>query len=96
MVIALAFRLHCEWPDNMKNGVNPRQDSGACRYRGRVPNDFPQLQQFFLALGEPSRAILEAGWNWGLMSDWLEQVGNVTEVQLVHPYRTAAGGRAGR
>jgi transposase len=70
--------------------VNAIDEQGRTRATGRVPNAFPQLERFFRALGEPCQAVLEAGWNWGLMYDWLEQVENVTEVQLAHPYRTRA------
>ena len=28
---------------------------------------------------------LEAGWNWGVLYDWLERIKNVEEIQLAHP-----------
>jgi hypothetical protein len=34
--------------------------------------------------------VLEAGWNWESMYDWLLRVENVVEVQLAHPYGVRA------
>ncbi|MFQ5881617.1 MAG: IS110 family transposase [Candidatus Methylomirabilales bacterium] len=70
--------------------VNALDEQGQKRVSARLPNDFSALQAFFHSLGEPCQAVLEAGWNWGLMYDWLEQLHNVTAVQLAHPYRTRA------
>jgi transposase len=65
-------------------------EGGKRRAAARLPNELEQVEEFFRSLGEPCRVVLEAGWNWGLMHDWLEQTGNVSEVQLAHPYRVRA------
>ncbi|MFQ5847145.1 MAG: transposase [Candidatus Methylomirabilales bacterium] len=70
--------------------VNALDEQGQQRAAARLPNDSRALEAFFRALGEPCQAVLEAGWNWGLMYDWLEQIATVTAVQLAHPYRTRA------
>jgi hypothetical protein len=70
--------------------VNAIDEQGPQRAASRLPNDPRALATFFRALGEPCQAVLEAGWNWGLMYDWLEQLDSVTEIQLAHPYRTRA------
>ena len=56
----------------------------------RLPNEFGQLERFFGSLGEPCAVALEAGWNWGVLYDWLERIKNVEEIQLAHPYWTRA------
>jgi transposase len=65
-------------------------EGGKRRAGGRVVNEFEEVDGFFRSLGEPCRVVLEAGWNWGLMHDWLERVENVVEVQLAHPYGVRA------
>lgn len=57
---------------------------------GRVANEFSRVEEFIGSLGEPCRAVIEAGWGWGVMYDWLVQLEAVKEVQLAHPYRTRA------
>ena len=44
--------------------------------------------QFFEGLGGPSKAVVEACWNWGLIHDELEELEQVEEVLLAHPYKT--------
>src|SRR5947207_14137654 len=44
--------------------------------------------RFFQSLEGPSRAVLEACWNWGLTHDLLEEIGEVEEVVLAHPLKT--------
>ena len=34
----------------------------------------PGLKQFFQALDGPSKVVMEACWNWGLMHDLVEEV----------------------
>jgi len=70
--------------------VDVVDDLGRRIAAARLPNELNQVTEFFRSLGEPCRAVLEAGWNWGLMHDWLEGMANVTEVQLAHPYRVRA------
>ena len=44
--------------------------------------------QFFASLEGPSKAVVEACWNWGLVHDELEEIEQVEEVVLAHPYKT--------
>jgi hypothetical protein len=44
--------------------------------------------QFFATLEGPSKAVLEASWNWGLVHDELEELEQVEEVVLAHPHKT--------
>jgi hypothetical protein len=62
--------------------VEALEENGDRRSGGRLVNEFEQIEGFFRSLGEPCRVVLEAGWNWGSMYDWLERVENVVEVQL--------------
>jgi hypothetical protein len=39
-------------------------------------------------LDGPSKAVVEACWNWGLIHDELEELEQVEEVVLAHPYKT--------
>jgi transposase len=34
--------------------------------------------------------VLEAGWNWGVMYDWLAAIDNVEQVELAHPFSVRA------
>jgi transposase len=61
-------------------------EQGQRRACARVNNERTELAAFFSSLGEPCRVVLEAGWNWGLMHDWLEGMENVTAVELAHPF----------
>ncbi|MGC8724922.1 MAG: IS110 family transposase [Acidobacteriota bacterium] len=70
--------------------VQAMDEQGNKRERARLPNEFEAVKDFFDGLGEPCKVVLEAGWNWGTMFDWLEQVESVEEVQLAHPYRVKA------
>ena len=70
--------------------VEAVEENGDRRSAARLVNEFEQIEGFFLSLGEPCRVVLEAGWNWGSMYDWLERVENVVEVQLAHPYGVRA------
>lgn len=65
-------------------------ESGERRAAARLANEFEAIDGFFRALREPCRVVLEAGWNWGAMYDWLERVENVVEVQLAHPFGVRA------
>jgi transposase len=56
----------------------------------RLANDFRTVHGFFSNLAEPCRAVVEAGWNWGVMYDWLDAIENVSAVELAHPYRVRA------
>lgn len=44
--------------------------------------------RFFQDLGGPSKAVLEACWNWGLTHDLIEEIEQVEEIVLAHPLKT--------
>jgi transposase len=70
--------------------VNAIDEKGDRRINTRLSNDFVEVENFFRSLGEPCKAVLEAGWNWGVMYEWLEKIRSIKEIQLAHPYRTRA------
>ncbi len=70
--------------------VQAMDEKGRKRGHARVPNEFEAVREFFDGPGETCKVVLEAGWNWGTMYDWLEQVESVEEVQLAHPFRVKA------
>lgn len=47
-----------------------------------------EYARFFQSLEGPSRAVLEACWNWGLTHDVLEEIEQIEEVVLAHPLKT--------
>lgn len=51
-------------------------------------NSVQDYARFFQSLAGPSRAVLEACWNWGLTHDLLEEIEEVEEVVLAHPLKT--------
>jgi transposase len=55
------------------------------RIEGNSAEDYAR---FFQSLEGPSRAVLEACWNWGLTHDVLEEIEEVEEVVLAHPLKT--------
>lgn len=70
--------------------VHVIDERGRTRANARLANDFRTLNGFFASLAEPCRAVVEAGWNWGVMYDWLDAIENVCAVELAHPYRVRA------
>ena len=52
------------------------------------------LAAFFESLAGPSKAVLEACWNWGLTHDLLEEIDGIEEVVLAHPLKTRLIGEA--
>ena len=70
--------------------VEALDEGGERRSAARLINQFEEIEGFFRSLGEPCRVVMEAGWNWGSMYDWLERVENVVEIQLAHPYGVRA------
>jgi transposase len=84
-VLSVGLDLHKKYLQ-----VEALEESGERRAAARLVNEFEQIEGFFRALGEPCRVVLEAGWNWGAMYDWLERIENVVEVQLAHPYGVRA------
>ncbi len=64
-------------------------ESGRKLREGRVEgNASSGFAQFFAGLEGPSKAVVEASWNWGLIHDELEEIEQVEEVVLAHPYKT--------
>jgi len=57
--------------------------------RGRISgNSAFGFAQFFGALSGPSKAVLEACWNWGRIYDVLSEIEEIEEVVLAHPLKT--------
>src|SRR5881392_1979850 len=64
-------------------------ESGRKLREGRVEgNSARGFAQFFAGLEGPSKAVVEACWNWGLIHDELEELEPVEEVVLAHSYKT--------
>ena len=70
--------------------IQAKDRNGVKRKSARIPNEFQAVQEFFEGLDEPCKVVLEAGYNWGKMYDWLDQIEAVDEVQLAHPFRVKA------
>jgi transposase len=51
-------------------------------------NSASGFAQFFKGLGGPSKAVMEACWNWGLTHELLEDVEQIQEIVLAHPLKT--------
>src|SRR5437667_7668551 len=51
-------------------------------------NSASGFAQFFSELGEESKVVMEACWNWGWLYDLLAKIDQVEEVVLAHPYKT--------
>jgi transposase len=51
-------------------------------------NEAAGFAQFFSSLEGPSKAVVEACWNWGRIHDLLQEIDNVEEVVLAHPLKT--------
>jgi len=58
---------------------------GEARVEGNAPSGFAR---FFASLDGPSKAVVEACWNWGLIHDELEELEQVEEVVVAHPHKT--------
>src|SRR5712691_536266 len=65
-----------------------QDETGRKLKEARIGESGQGLAQFFRELEGPSKAVLEACWNWGLTHDWLEEVEGVEEVILAHPRKT--------
>ena len=64
-----------------------KDKEGRVKQRGTVSNSREELQRFL----EPyhrETAVLEAARNWGLISDWLEEV--LDDMALAHPLKVRA------
>ena len=66
--------------------VHVIDQSGRTRTTARLANDGLTVEKFLTSLGEPCAAVLEAGWNWGVMYDWLAATDNIQQVELAHPF----------
>jgi hypothetical protein len=66
---------------------------GRTRASARQANDLLTINGFFGGLGERCQAVIEAGWNWGVMYDCLDTIENVAGVFLrrTHLPRRADG-----
>src|SRR5947199_2586663 len=51
-------------------------------------NSASGFAQFFSELGEESKVVMEACWNWGWLYDLLAKIDEIDEVVLAHPYKT--------
>ncbi len=51
-------------------------------------NSATGFAQFFSELGEESKVVMEACWNWGWLYDLLAKIEGIDEVVLAHPYKT--------
>src|SRR6266481_7157393 len=51
-------------------------------------NSASGFAQFFAELGQESKVVMEACWNWGWLYDLLVQIDGIDEVVLAHPYKT--------
>ena len=70
--------------------IQVKDRNGVKKKSGKIPNEFQAVQEFFEGPDEPCKVVLEAGYNWGKMYDWLDQIEELDEVQLAHPYRVKA------
>ena len=58
---------------------------GEARIEGNAASGFAQ---YFQGLKGPSKVVIEACWNWGLLHDLLDELEPVQEVVLAHPFKT--------
>jgi Transposase len=61
------------------------QELKRCRINGNSATGFAQ---FFFELGQETKVVMEACWNWSWLYDLLEKIDQVDEVVLAHPYKT--------
>lgn len=63
-------------------------EKGIVVKEGRIGNTKESLKKFLGTSSEPRSAVLEAGRNWTVMHDWLEE--EVETVKLAHPMKVKA------
>ena len=63
-------------------------EKGVVVKEGRIGNTKEALKRFLSDSNEPKNAVLEAGRNWTVMHDWLEE--ELDEVKLAHPKKIKA------
>ncbi len=51
-------------------------------------NTVSGFAQFFSELGQESKVVMEACWNWGWLYDLLGKIDGIDQVVLAHPYKT--------
>jgi len=63
-------------------------DSGEVCFDGRLASTAEAFREFYegLPAGEPVQSVLEAGWNWGVLYDAIEDLG--MEPKLANPAKT--------
>lgn len=65
-------------------------ERGAVVRERQIPTECDQLTRFLEELAQPCSVALEAGRNWGLIYDWLEEFVEEIEIKLVHPLKVKA------
>jgi len=63
-------------------------EKGKILKEGKIGNSRESLKKFLGDSDEPQKAVLEAGRNWTVMHDWLEE--DMEEVKLAHPMKVKA------
>ncbi len=63
-------------------------ENGEVVRRKEIPSNGDDVRKALDDFNEPIKAVLEAGYNWGKMYDWLDDV--VDEVVLAHPAKVRA------
>jgi transposase len=65
-----------------------KDETGSLLCRASLQNDVASFREFFSAIDGPTKAVLEAGRDWGVIYDLLEGVG--VEPVLANPVKTRA------
>jgi len=65
-----------------------QDETGRKLKEARIGAGGKELARFFAGLEGPSKAVLEACWNWGVTHDQLEEIEGIEEVVLAHPLKT--------
>src|SRR5512137_916205 len=65
-----------------------KDEAGSVLCRASLQNDVGSFQSFFGAIDGPTKAVLEAGRDWGVIYDLLEGIG--VEPVLANPLKTRA------
>ena len=63
-------------------------ENGDIVRRKGISSNGDDVREALQDFNEPIKAVLEAGYNWGKMYDWLDEV--VDEVVLAHPTKVRA------
>ena len=73
-----------------KYSVACTQDAAGQYIReARIDHANPEaLRSYFAALGQQSRVVVEACWNWAWLHDQLNELDEVSDVTVVHPAKT--------